>query len=235
MLAAEGVMRMDLDFTGLTDDQLVGLIRAACEEAVTRGAAVEMAARAEFLSAAERVQVARAAAERETERLRREETERVAAAAASRSAVDVVAERERQLWAQRKGIAQALDAAGWNVVGDQLVVWLSDRNEKRVFLQQNKYDGTTWVTLYVTGNAKHAPGSCLFDSKVFKGEPELKREVGAVLRAVAAAWNAIKIDLPQAISWKGDAVPLAGYTPPPPAIITPPPAAEPAPAAEASP
>jgi ParB-like chromosome segregation protein Spo0J len=54
---------MDLDFSALTDDQLIALIRAACADAVTRGAAVESAAREAYMSADERVQVARASIE----------------------------------------------------------------------------------------------------------------------------------------------------------------------------
>ena len=60
-----------MDFTPLTDDQLVELIRAACSEAVKRGAACAAAAQGAYLGEAEKAQIARDAAAREAEKLRR--------------------------------------------------------------------------------------------------------------------------------------------------------------------
>ena len=71
-----------LDFSVLTDDQLIGLIRAALRECVARGGAVQAAARDATLDEAERAQVARAAADREAAKLRAQERERVAREAA---------------------------------------------------------------------------------------------------------------------------------------------------------
>lgn len=208
---------MDLDFSELSDDQLVGLIRAACAEAVRRGTAVESAARDAYLSEAERAQVARVAAEETAERLRRQEAERIAKEIADRAAREVqqkaiesAADKERRLWAAKKGVAEALVAAGWDVKGDQLVVWLSASKEKRVFLQKAGYGSGTYATLYVTGNAKKAPDHCDLDRGMDKS---LRAEIPKILRAVAQGWAQVKIDLHAALAWNGDAIPLAGYQP----------------------
>jgi hypothetical protein len=71
-----------LDFSGLTDDQLVGLIRAALRECVARGDAVRAAAQAATVDEAERAQVAREAADREAAKIRARERERIAREAA---------------------------------------------------------------------------------------------------------------------------------------------------------
>jgi GNAT superfamily N-acetyltransferase len=67
----------DLDFSDLTDDQLVSLIRLACAEAVRRGADCEASARAAFLTEAEKAVIAREARERAAEAIRREEIRRI--------------------------------------------------------------------------------------------------------------------------------------------------------------
>lgn len=206
---------MELDFSGLTDDQLIALIRAACEEARHRGAATETAARNVYLDEVERARISRAAELLEAERLRSEEAARVAREAADkvrrdadRQKINDVASAERKMWAMRKGIAQALDAAGWNCRGDQLVVWLSPAKEKRVFLQKAVYGVSAYATLYVTGNRSHAPGSIQFSSIAFKNNKVLMDSVGAVLRSVAEEWTQVKVDLEQALAWAGDAIPL---------------------------
>jgi hypothetical protein len=201
-----------LDFTNLTDDQLIALIRGACSDAVRRGAAVAAAAQEAYLSAAARGRIAREAAEREAERLKQEEAERVAREAAEtvrrraeqQKTADAAA-AEVKAWAKRKGVAQALVAAGYDVVGDQLVVWIRPGGvEKRVFLQKKGYGETTYATLYVTGNQKHSP-----DSLVTVGlGAALRAKVAPVLRAIARDWHQLKVDLDEAVAWTGEAIPL---------------------------
>jgi hypothetical protein len=201
---------MDLDFSDLTDDQLVQLIRAACAEAVNRGAACAKAAHGVYLDAVEQARVAHAAAEREADRLRQAEVERIARETsermrrdADRKKIDEAAESEAKRWARHKGIAMALEAAGYPVEGDSLTVWLSGSNEKRVFLQQGGYGGATFATLYVTGNKRHPPGSIEWSPRVVK---EYRPGVAAVLAAVAKEWNTLKVDLEKALAWQGDAI-----------------------------
>lgn len=231
----------DLDFSQLTDDQLIALIRGACADAVRRGTAVAAAAQDAYLSEVDRARIAREAAEREADRLKREEAERVAREAAEtvrrkaeQQKTAEAAAKEAQLWARRKGIAQALVDVGYDVAGDQVVVWIKPGGvEKRVFLQKKGYGGTTYATLYVTGNPKHRP-----DSVVTVGlGPSLRAKVAPVLRAIARDWHQLKVDLDEAVAWTGDAVPLkvdapAEAPPPPPAAAAPEPEA---PAPEAAP
>lgn len=204
-----------IDFSELSDDQLVGLIRAACAEAVCRGAGVASAARDAYVTEVDRARVVREATSQEAERLRKLEEERIAADAAAavrlaaeREKAATAAEREATLWARRRGIALALQASSYDPTGDQVVVWRSGSHEKRVFLQERAYGGRTYATLYVTGNAKHAPDSVQFTAGLTARQ---KTDVAAILRAVAAEWDAMKVDVSEALAWKGTAIPLRGY------------------------
>ena len=215
---------MELDFSGLTDDQLIALIRDACEEARRRGDATETAARNVYLDEVERTRIGRAAELLEAERLRNEESARVAKEAADRvrrdadkTKIDDVANKERVLWAKRKGIAKALDAAGWDCRGDQLVVWMSSAKEKRVFLQKAVYGASSYAIFFVTGNKSHAPESFQFSQSVFGKDKAFMGRVGDVLRAVAEEWNTLKVDLEQALSWDGASIPPKHLTPAAPA------------------
>jgi hypothetical protein len=72
----------DLDFSELSDDQLVGLVRAALQECVRRNPAVTAAVKAAVLDEAEKAKIAIEAGNREAARLRALERERVAKEAA---------------------------------------------------------------------------------------------------------------------------------------------------------
>lgn len=108
----------DLDFSALTDDQLIGLVRAALQECVRRNPAVADAARAATIDEGEKARIAAQAAEAEAARIRAKERERIAKEATERvrkeneartaesarkaaeeqvkQAVEQAAERERQ-------------------------------------------------------------------------------------------------------------------------------------------
>lgn len=206
-----------LDFSALTDDQLIALIASAAQEAIARGYATEAAAREVMLSAKERADIASAARDEEAERLRREEARRIADEAAAKvrsqataKLVDSATEKERAVWARRKGIAQAIAATGWSVDGDSIVVWLSQTKEKRVFLQQSKFNGATYATLYVTGNNKHAPNTVELSRGM---NDNFKAALPAILRAIARDWTTLKVDLTAALAWEGEAIPLVVETP----------------------
>lgn len=67
-----------LDFSDLTDDQLVELARACCLEAVRRNAATAAAMEAMMLSEAEKARIARSASEMEIAAQRAAERQRIA-------------------------------------------------------------------------------------------------------------------------------------------------------------
>lgn len=102
-----------LDFSALTDDQLVELARACCLEAVRRSPATRMAMEAMMLDEAERVRIARTAGEQEAAAIRAAERERVAreAAAAVRAAEEQRTGAARREAAQREGEAAVRIAA----------------------------------------------------------------------------------------------------------------------------
>lgn len=212
-----------IDFSDLSDDQLVTLIRAACLEAVKRGAGVAGAARDAYVTEAERARVIHEVSAHEAERLRRMEEERIAREAAEklrqasdRAKATEAAAKEADLWARRRGIALAFEESSYDPSGDQVVVWRSPSHEKRVFLQQKRFGGATYATLYVTGNAKHAPDTVAYRSGFTATQ---KADIGAILRAVAAEWDSIKVDIDEALAWKGAAVRLRDYPAPVPSTV----------------
>lgn len=83
---------MDLDFSDLTNDQLVALARACCLEAVRRSPAVHQAMQDMMLSEAEKVRIAKHASEAEAAAARARERERIAMEARAR----VRAEEDRK-------------------------------------------------------------------------------------------------------------------------------------------
>lgn len=99
---------MDLDFSHLTDDQLVELARLCCLEAVRRGDHISAAMRSMMIDEAERARIARAAAENEAAAIRARERERIAKDAAEQ----VRAEDEaRNRSARQKRAAEAATVA----------------------------------------------------------------------------------------------------------------------------
>ena len=72
----------NLDFSALTDDQLVGLLRAILQEAIRRSPAVVAAVRAASLDEQEKIQIAKESADREAAKIRASERERIAKEAA---------------------------------------------------------------------------------------------------------------------------------------------------------
>lgn len=106
---------MDLDFSQLSDDQLIQLIRLALQEAVSRHPAVEAAARAALLDEHEKVRIRNESAEREAAKLRAQERERIAKEAAEqvrRQQEPVDAERKKaEGEAERRRVEEAGKAA----------------------------------------------------------------------------------------------------------------------------
>jgi hypothetical protein len=98
---SEGVMD-DLDFSALTDDQLVGLFRALLREAASRNPALQAAMQGAMLDEGEKAKIQREAADREAMKIRAQERERVA-----RESAEAV---RRQHEAQEKAAQAAASA-----------------------------------------------------------------------------------------------------------------------------
>jgi hypothetical protein len=82
---------MDLDFSHLTDDQLIELVRFCCQEAIRRGEAAGTAMRSMMIDEAERARIMRAASETEAAAIRARERERIAKEAADRVRAEATA------------------------------------------------------------------------------------------------------------------------------------------------
>lgn len=100
-----------LDFTGLTDDQLLGLIRAALREVSSRDPSLSAAARDAMLDEAERARVATEATDREAAKLRAQERERVAREAAATVRAQHAEQTRQDTAAQAQAAAEAARTA----------------------------------------------------------------------------------------------------------------------------
>ena len=228
---------MDIDFSGLDNEQLIALIRAACIEAVTRGTAVEMAARDAYLSAAERAQAAIGAAEAEAARVRREEEKRVRdeAAAKVRSAhaaelAEQETARQTARWAVRKGVAQAIKGLIGGLcrfgMKDMVLELWQKGADRRIFLGYGFDAGV--VAYYVTGGGtgRYAkPPKALENCRKDKEVKANLAKIRELCEAINALWptGTMKLLLSEALTWDGEPTPLTGYTPPVLPIVTPPP------------
>lgn len=189
------------DFSPLTDDQLVELVRAACQEAVRRGMHVQRATEAAMLSEAEKARIAQDAAERAAEELRRKEAERIAreaAEAVKRQAEAAqsaeAAQKQQKLWAKKADLARMVaDALGGEKA--TVTVWAKD-GEKRVYLDQGRGFERSGgkVSYFATGNHRQAPGSLKLE---WKGLDEAK--VRAACERAAKDWNSVKFYVADAL------------------------------------
>lgn len=186
----------DLDFSILTDDQLLALVRAACVEAVQRGSASTAAAQDAYQTACMEAQ---REALRQAERIKRE-----------------LAEREAQKqWIIRKGIAQEaariFGGCGFETAKLHVVVWRKG-GEQRVFVQYG-FDDTIF-TLYITGNLGKSipPGYTQW-----RRDADLRANkdlIAAFLKAVAETCPEADICIGTALQYQGEAAPLGfGYQP----------------------
>jgi len=148
---------VDLDLSGLTDDQLVELVRACCRDAVRRNPAIAEAARDVMLDEAEKARIAAAASEAERAAMRARERERIAREAADRARAEEearqaparaeAARRKAQALADQAEAIRARDMA-WLRAAAELVgrhpskialLKAHTRHGLRVFINPNGY------------------------------------------------------------------------------------------------
>lgn len=211
-----------LDLSVLTDDQLVELVRVTCAEAASRNGAVGAAIRDAMLSEAERRIIADQAAERELQRLREQEAQRVAEQAAARIRAQQLNKAEAEqarTWEQKRTHARRIGELLANAQVWSLTVWQArdSRTEKRVYLDlgvpdpkvPERYFPTEKITLWVTGNSRHAPGSLTVE-RVGKGDlktvvPSDRGPLQSLLAEIAQAWNSVRLSSDLASSTDGAA------------------------------
>jgi hypothetical protein len=116
----------DLDFSELTDDQLLALVRAALRECVSRGDVVQAAAQAAVLNESEKVQIAREAAEAEAAKQRARERERIA-----REAADQVRREAESQRATERAADEARKSDEARARAQRLAAEAAERDYKR--------------------------------------------------------------------------------------------------------
>jgi multidrug efflux pump subunit AcrA (membrane-fusion protein) len=195
---------MQLDFSLLTDDQLIDLIRTACMEAARRGTATQLAAEAAMLDEAEKARIARAAAERAQAELAREEAARIAREAADkvRAQADAAKRREEEEqiaknWEYKDHIGAQLSAILKPKGSYQLKVWLRGA-DKRIYIGGGYKDNI--VEYYHTGNKYEKPRTIhitSFNLHLSKADlSEAKAQLLPVLESICTQWAGIIIPIP---------------------------------------
>jgi hypothetical protein len=187
-----------LDFSALTDDQLVELIKLSVAEAQQRNDATFRAAQSIGLDAAERQRIRQAAIEAEAVQALAQERAREREQAAQEA--KRLSEVER--WQKRGELARPFVEAlgkGWH-----LNVW--EGSDKRVYVEQGEgRNSRAKLCYYVTGNGKNPPGTIETEGVMsyLKLDREELEELKVRLRPMleqAACWSAgLRLDLDKAV------------------------------------
>lgn len=196
----------DLDFSQLTDDQLVTLIRAALQECVARNPAVQAAAQSACLDETEKARIAAAAAQAEAAKLRAQERERIAKEAAEkvrREAPRGPSETERKaanaarLWElKRAGAAECVRVLRkFDHEHFHVCVW-NREGEKRVYIRKvGARFGQNMVEFFCTGSSTKKPGSLKTGSlkmiAEFRGVDEdlVLQEIRSLCESLCSTWT----------------------------------------------
>jgi hypothetical protein len=183
---------MSLDFTPLSDDQLIELLRAGFQEASQRGVAVAAAVQSAMLSEAEKVEIAHDAARIEAERLRQDEARRIAAEAAEKvrqqaeaqKSQSEAAEQER-LWALKNALSVRITDI-LDLQGVEVNLWIKE-GEKRVYINvPNSRDSL--VDYYHTGNSRKAPGTL----EIARPHNKHRDEIRAFCEQIISGWKSLR-------------------------------------------
>lgn len=189
----------DLDLSDLTDDQLVGLLRAVAEEARRRNDAVAAAVNDAYLDETEKSKIAAEAAEREAAKLRAAERERVAREAAeevrrnteAQATAESKLRREQQEHAAAEQlrakqerrmdlIREAATLCGTDPRETYVTVWAGYSGRLRVYIQTGGThdDGDTLVTYYAGDGDRRPAGSISTAKDLTSRKPELAEYCG---------------------------------------------------------
>lgn len=177
-----------MDFSALSDDQLLQLLKLAMQEALNRGGAVKAAAEASVISTQEKAEIERKVAiemlhkKAESERLR---IEKEAKAKFEAESIKTKVQATEQKWSCKSAIASVIKE--WGYKGKfELNIWRSGAN-RRVYFQLDRR-GTWKFCLYLTGNLYHPPmdfegegADCWFDDK--------QNQLKELLKLIAQHWK----------------------------------------------
>jgi hypothetical protein len=191
------IVCISMDFSKISDNQLLELLKATMAEAIKRGGAIKNACEQEVISSQEKARIefeviekARIAKEiAEKERIRKEAEEKLQKEEKKKEANKVF-----DTWAVKAAANTAIREMGYQ--GDfEINIW-SRGADRRVYIQDKRR--STWkYCLYLTGNSYHPPNDlegegcdCFFDDH--------QKSLAALLTEISK-------------SWKGDAT-IAGST-----------------------
>lgn len=214
-----------MDFSGLDNNQLLELLKAAMAEATNRGLAMQRAA-ADTVTDAEHVArikaeaTQRALAEAEERRLRNleEAADLQAKAAVAKQEQQAKAQKIAESWAKQKAIAVALDM--WGVKEDwQINLWNKGADE-RVYVDGGGDRTYVWkITFFVTGNDYEPPNTINAESasKIDPESPLASKEGREIFKRfllqIKKYWNGLKVTNTDIAKFDGEPNPrhLAAY------------------------
>lgn len=204
-----------MDFTQLTDEQLLTLLQEAMRESLARGSAVADAARQVLLSEKEAAEVASAASERTRERLRMEELHRVAKAAETKTRAEAEtklrqAEKDKiaKQWIAQKAQAQLIVDALGDAYPEGTTVNIWNGTDKRVYLDcdAGRRSSHLRAILYVDGNNRNAPGSFTLETirtlPTGKTRVEVADQLKGVLTTIGKYWKSCKFNVDESLAYE---------------------------------
>lgn len=183
---------MSLDFSGLTDDQLVELVREACHEAIRRNPGLRAAVENVMLDEAEKARVAKEATERAAAAMRARERERIAAEAAA--AVREKAEREsaperarRAMEEGRKAAeaARAAEASGMNWLRRAAILVNRRPSEISILYVSTKFGTRAMINIGAERHTRDHLADYNSETKVIKTPKELIKAKPALASLMA--------------------------------------------------
>jgi hypothetical protein len=199
-----------MDYSQLTDEQLLQLLEGVLRETVKRGDIVTAAAREVMLTEKEKTDIKAAAAQQAKSDIYREESRRLAQEERDRliqqqrrAAEKDEADKQARLWQAKKEQSARMIAL---LKGEIWVnVWKSRSGEKRVYLNDGEPFGKRTneiACLYVTGSSRQAPGSMDESSWLKAYDDDTRKAVKALCVEMGKYWNETTIHCNQAATYE---------------------------------
>jgi hypothetical protein len=179
-----------LDFSILSDDQLLDLLKATMSEAIKRGGDIASAARGEVLSAQERAAIEFQVAEKI--RLEKEDAERrrIAKETERRLREEDNKKQEEKVYSHWEIKAAAVEAIRKWGYDDEFEINIWSRGaDRRIYFQKESSKRTSWKwCLYLSGNQWHPKGE-LIGEGVDSWFDDKKDKLKSLLIEVSKTWK----------------------------------------------
>jgi len=183
-----------MDFSKITDDQLLQLLQSAMAEAISRGEAMAYAAQVDVLSQKEKAQIRIKEMERLQEEKNKSEVDRIKKAAKAefeKSQSQAETGETKGLWQSKMAAIEAIREWGYN--GEfQINIW-ANGNDRRVYFQDKRKPNWKYC-LYVTGNKYNPPGKFTLEGeRCFFDEEDRVERLKAFLLFFATQWDVVQL------------------------------------------